>query len=139
VDRVSAHTAPTCLTQSAIVLFLFFTDELRKGSGPWCAPMLVGLGREESRGQCPAGPWLLYQAAGGHSAPWRRHLVRAGGPPPPPLALPPLALRGSPVRLLSVRPYKPKDAASKQAGLSHTRPVLGERSANGGGGLPLYP
>jgi hypothetical protein len=43
-------------------------------------------------GQGPTGPWLLHQAAGGHSAPWRRHLVRAGAPPPPLLALPPLAL-----------------------------------------------
>jgi hypothetical protein len=79
------------------------------------APMLVGLGRGGSRGQGrPTGPWLLHRAGGGHSAPWRRHLVRAGGPPPPPLALPPLALR------------RPPPAAVSRPGL--LRPAPGPRA-----------
>jgi hypothetical protein len=79
----------------------------------------LGRGRSRSGGQGPAGPWLLHQepgAAGGHSASWRRHLVRAVVPPRLPLASPPLALRrpplaaGPPVCLQSVCPCKPTAA-----------------------------
>jgi hypothetical protein len=80
--------------------------------------MEVGLGRR-GVGQCPTGPWLLHQeldAAGAHSASWRRHLVRAVVPPRLLLASPPLALRrpplaaGPPVRFHSVCPCKPTSA-----------------------------
>jgi hypothetical protein len=76
-------------------IFLFFILSMScAGQRPVVRPGRWARAGEEG-GQCPPGPWVLHQelgAAGGHSPPWCRHLVRAVVPPRFPFASSPHAL-----------------------------------------------